>query len=103
LQAVLSLLPTADGTTDSRLALAHAALQHFATAAKLAAFVKRGDLAESAARLAYNAVTDLTRAAALPALRTTATALNATKPPDVDFQVRGESGAVNKSCTRRLP
>jgi hypothetical protein len=66
-----------------------------ATAARLAGFIRRADLAEAAARLAYNAAvaagglleTALTRAAAVPVLSVAAAALNATKPADISFQV----------------
>lgn len=95
-QAVLSLMSTRPGTdTAASLSLCHSALQHLATAARLAGFIRRADLAEAAARLAYNASTApgglletaLTRAAAVPLLSVAAAALNATKPADISFQV----------------
>lgn len=96
-QAVLSLLLSADNSAAAtNLSLRHSALQHFATATNLASFIRRADLAEAAARLAYNTVTapgglletPLTRAVAVKALTTVTNALNATRPADISFQVR---------------
>jgi hypothetical protein len=106
LQAVLSLLPSADNAPAASLSLRHSALQHFATAAHLASFIRRADLAESAARLAYNTVTGpgalletpLTRAAAVKALTTVAHALNATRPADISFQVGSSACTEGLSC-----
>lgn len=97
-QAVLSLLPAAANSgAAASLSLRHTALQHFATAARLASFIRRADLAEAAARLAHNTIvapgglleSGLTRASCVQLLRVAATALNATRPADIGFQVRG--------------
>ena len=106
LQAVLSLLPSADNSAAATLSLRHSALQHFATAAHLACFIRRADLAESAARLAYNTVTapgalletPLTRAAVIKALTTVSHALNATRPADISFQVGSSACTEGMSC-----
>lgn len=96
-QAILSLLTLSSKEAATQLSLQHKALNHFATAAKLASFISRADLAEAAARLAWNActangsagllATGLTRASAIPLLKTVVTALNATRPTDPSFQV----------------
>ncbi|KAF8063688.1 CFAP46 [Scenedesmus sp. PABB004] len=97
-QATLALLapPAAEQDAAAQLALVHAALGHHAAAAALAGAVGRADLADAAARHAWNACTaggglllstPLTRAAAIPHLRAVSAALNATRPVDVRFQV----------------
>lgn len=54
-QAILALVsPTAQDQV-TQLTLRHSALGHFVTAARLASFVKKGDLVETVAKLAWNA------------------------------------------------
>lgn len=110
-QAVLSLLPAAANSgAAASLSLRHTALQHFATAARLASFIRRADLAEAAARLAHNTVVapgglleaGLTRAACVQLLKVAANALNATRPADIGFQVSGVEVPVVPVCSDRF-
>lgn len=93
-QTALSLLASCTQDAASQLAINHAALCHFGTAAKLAAFVNRSDLSESAARHAWNVCASsgllscgLTCAALIPQLKAIAGALNATRTSSVPYQV----------------
>eukprot|EP00775_Hariotina_reticulata_P008282 gene8282-8469_t len=92
-QAVMSLM-NSEGLCGvaSLLVLCHKAVCHFAQAAKLAGFIHKADLAEAAARHAWNScqgllATGLTQASIIPQLRMMAAALNATRPADCSFQV----------------